>query len=260
MLIDTHCHLHMNGYKLDPLTEIAEAKAVGVGKIILVGENAADSQLAIDMAQTDEDLFATAGLHPHEAKNKADLEQLSDLLSQPKVVGVGECGLDYWYEHSSREDQIAALKFQIDLAISHKLPMSLHIRGSKQDPNDAFEDFFSLCDLYHSTGQTIRGVVHSFSSGQAQLEGVLSRSLYVGLNGIATFADAATQEVINTVPLDSILLETDTPFLTPTPKRGTINAPKYLVLTAEHLAKQRGISLDKLVAAASSNTNQLFGI
>jgi len=259
-LIDTHCHLHMVGYKLDPLTEIEVAKQAGVGKIILVGEDAADSELAISMAQIDKALFATVGLHPHKAKNRSDLAKIEAMVSMPKVVAVGECGLDYWYEHSLREDQKEALKFQIELAISNELPISFHVRGSKTNPADAFEDFFEICDQYHSAGQIVRGVVHSFSSGQVQLEGVLSRGLYVGLNGIATFADSATQEVINNVPLESMVLETDTPFLTPKPKRGTVNAPKYIVLTAEHLAKQRGISLDEIDAATSSNANRLFGI
>ncbi len=258
MFVDTHCHIHSVGYKLDPAQETTAAKNAGVSKILLVGEDVADSKLAIAMAETDELFWATVGVHPHEAEKAGDIKELEDLLNHPKVVAIGECGLDYWYQHSPRDVQQEVLRYQIDLAISNQLPMSLHIRGSKDNPDDAFSDFFKMCDEYHSKQQIIRGVVHSFSSRQAHLEGVLSRGLYVGLNGIATFADPETQEVIKNVPLESMVLETDAPYLTPVPERGKVNAPKYVVHIAEFIAKQRGKSLQEIADATTANANQLF--
>jgi TatD DNase family protein len=258
MFIDTHCHIHSAQFDFNIQEVLKESRAVGVEKCILIGEDAEDSRLAIEVSAGYDGLFATVGLHPHQASLKADLSELTALVRHETVVGIGECGLDYWYQHSSREDQLAALEYQIELAVSNQLPISFHVRGSKANPIDAFEDFFAVIDSRKNSGQSIRGVIHSFSSGQAQLEGVLSRGLHVGLNGIATFADSATQEVIKTVPLDSMVLETDAPFLTPVPKRGTVNTPKNIVFTAEHIAKQQGISIEELAQITTSNANQLF--
>ena len=250
--------MHSVGYGLDADEELRLAQKAGIEKIILVGEDVEDSELAVKMAQTAPGLYATVGVHPHEADKPVSREDLALLLDQPKVVGVGECGLDYWYHHSTKQNQERVLRMQIELAIAHNLPMSIHVRGSKDNPVDAFDDFFRIFDDLKNRGETILGVVHSFSAGQPELEGVLSRSLYVGLNGIATFADSVTQEVINSVPLGSMVLETDTPFLTPVPERGKINAPKYLMHTAEHICKQRGIKFDELAKATSVNAHRLF--
>lgn len=260
MLVDTHCHLHIKDYKLDAEEEIAAAKKAGVNKIILVGEDAADSILAIEKSSNDPDLFAAVGLHPHFAKNKADLDKLESLLDSRKVVAVGECGLDYWYGQSSVADQKSALIYQIRLAQKYNLPLSLHLRSSKDGKLDAFVDFFKIFDDFAGSGKKPRGVVHSFTSGHNDLQGVLSRGLYVGLNGIVTFGDSVIQEVIKSIPLESMLVETDTPYLTPVPERGKINAPKYMVLTVEYIAKQLGLSFDEVAKVTSDNANRLFNL
>lgn len=167
-----------------------------------------------------------------------------------KVVAVGECGLDYFYSHSPREEQIQAFETQIVLALEHSLPMIFHVR-------DAFEDFWPVFDAH--PGMT--GVVHSFSATTKELDEILKRGLYVGLNGIMTFTSRDDQlAAARAVPLEKLLLETDAPFLTPVPFRGKINEPKYVREVAHFLAALRGESLATLAGQTTRNAKKLFNI
>jgi TatD DNase family protein len=250
--VDTHCHIHFEDYGLDPETVIADARIVGVTRLICVGCTLHDSQSAITFAARHENVWASIGLHPHEASvyvhDHHALQQFADLASKPKVVAVGEIGLDYFYEHSNRGDQEKLLRFQLDIAVQHDLPVIFHVR-------DAFSDFWPIFDSY----PTIRGVIHSFSAGMAELDQILARNLNVGLNGIMTFTKKAEQlEAARAVPLDKLLLETDAPFLTPTPYRGKICESKHVVVTAEFLAKIRGEGLAEIASATTENARALF--
>ncbi len=170
------------------------------------------------------------------------------MVTQPKVLAIGECGLDYYYNHSSKEDQIKLLRFQLELAQKHCLPVIFHVR-------EAFDDFWPIYDEY----QGVRGVIHSFSANSEVLEQVLARGLYVGLNGIITFTKKPEQlETVKTIPLNRILLETDAPFLTPAPYRGTICQPKHVKTTAEFLAQLRSETVDVVAAMTTRNAWQLF--
>jgi TatD DNase family protein len=161
---------------------------------------------------------------------------------------VGETGLDYYYTHSPREAQEAMLRFQIELALAHDLPLIFHVR-------EAFDDFWPIFESY----QGARGVLHSFTDSVSNLERALSHGLYIGVNGIATFARQESQRVMyRTIPQRSLLLETDAPFLTPTPFRGTINEPKYTSVVAEFLSELRGEDLAELAATTTSNARDLF--
>ncbi len=262
MLIDTHCHIHSEDYQLDSNEVFKAAFDAGVGKIICVGTDESDTALAIEFAANRKNCWATVGIHPHEAKHfDVKTSRLPELALDPKVVAVGETGIDYWYEHSPRQIQETLFKWQIDLALESDLPLIFHVRGSKSNPGDAFTDFFRILDEYDAKGKQIRGVVHSFSAGQPELTGVISRGLYVGLNGIMTFTgDERQLEAAKSVPQERLLLETDAPFLTPSPKRGTINQPKHLVLTAEFLAKLRGESISTLTDTTSANATRLFNL
>ena len=222
--------------------------------MICVGCTLADSELGIALAGRHKDIWASIGLHPHEAKEYVHdhqaLQQFRDLASRPKVIAVGEIGLDYFYGHSNKEDQAKMLRFQLDIAQEYKLPVIFHVR-------DAFEDFWPIFDEYDG----IRGVIHSFSATGVEMEQILSRGLYVGLNGIMTFTkDAAQLEAAKSVPLDRLLLETDAPFLTPKPFRGTICQPKHVRVTAEFLSELRGESLDMLATQTTENARILFNI
>jgi TatD DNase family protein len=249
--IDTHCHIHEDSYAFDGDEALARARAAGVQKLIVVGTSTEDSAKTAAFAQNHENVWASIGLHPHDAKLGQDaFDGLAKLVVSPKIVAIGECGLDYFYNHSSKEDQMRTLAFQMQLAKDHDLPMIFHIR-------DAFDDFWPIYDQFGP----IRGVVHSFTATQAELKQVLSRGLYVGLNGIMTFTKDQNQLAsAKAVPLENLVLETDAPFLTPVPVRGTINEPKNVVLTAEFLSKLRGESLSQIAGATTQNAQKLFGI
>lgn len=272
-LVDTHCHIQSAGSivgesstrdiwaKDSSLTGdvmIEHAVTVGVTKLICVGCDLADSQLAIDFAQSRAHCSASIGIHPHEtkkyARDQAKLDQFAALATGPKVVAIGECGLDYFYGHSPRADQIALLRFQIELAIKHNLPLIFHVRA-------AFDDFWPIFDAYHNRVQKIRGVLHSFTDNQANLARAIAGGLFVGVNGIATFVkDPAQIEVYRSIPLSNLLLETDAPFLTPTPYRGSINEPLHVLTVAKFLADLQRTDLSGLVAATTANAQSLFGI
>lgn len=253
-LTDTHCHIQFADYPLDAAETISDASAAGVKTLIVVGCSLPDSKAAPALAAKHDGVWASIGLHPHEgsryAGDKKALEEFRGLAVKPKVIAVGETGLDYYYQHSPKQDQEKLLRFQLELAMEHGLPLIFHVR-------DAFDDFFSIVDDYKGA----RGVVHSFSSDRADLDKILSRDLYVGLNGIMTFTKRSTQlEAAQAVPLEKLLLETDAPFLTPHPFRGKICEPKHVRVTAEFLADLRGESLEEIAKATTANARGLFGI
>ncbi len=268
-LVDTHCHIHEAVQNFTNNSETRErwqqsdagtpdeiiqtAVAEGVTRIICVGTALADSELAVNFVQTRPQTWATIGIHPHEAKDHLDkktLESFAVLADKPKVVAVGECGLDYFYNHSSKADQEKVLRFQIELALAHDLPITFHVR-------EAFDDFWPIFDEY----KNIRGVIHSFTGTRNDLDAILSRNLYVGMNGIMTFSKNPEQlEIAKAASLASIVTETDAPFLTPAPFRGKICEPRHVRVTAEFLAKLRGETLDQFAAATTQNARQLFGL
>lgn len=262
-LFDTHCHVHEAVRRttpvydkwhakgpVDPATILRDARDAGVQQMICVGTTLDDSQLAIEFVQTDPQLYASIGIHPHEAGKASSTvqAQFAALVHQPKVVAVGECGLDYFYNHSPREAQLAVMKFQINLALEADLPLIFHVR-------EAFDDFWPVFDSF---GGKIRGVVHSFTDTPANLQKAIDRGLYIGVNGIATFARENVTYI--TIPQHLLLLETDAPFLTPEPYRGKMCEPKHLRVTAEYVSKLRGETLEDLAAATTRNAQKLFGV
>ncbi|HSW99913.1 MAG TPA: TatD family hydrolase [Patescibacteria group bacterium] len=265
-LTDTHCHIHEVAGSDDvaqawhdadifkPAPLIQEAQASGVTRMLCVGCTLADSQLAVELAHAHERVWATIGIHPHEAQahsdSPSDLQAFAALVDKPKLVGIGECGLDYFYTHSPKAAQEKILRFQIELALKHNLPMVFHVR-------EAFPDFWQIFDDYKG----IRGVIHSFTASQKELDEILARELYVGLNGIMTFTKQVKQlDAAKAVPSNRLLLETDAPFLTPQPLRGTINVPKNVRIVAEFLAELRGENLQELAENTTKNARELFGI
>ncbi len=269
MLVDTHCHIQSAGQaageritrqiweKHPDLTGdvlVKNAVEAGVTRMICVGCDLADSQLAIDFVQNRENCSASVGIHPHEAQhyagNQQKLDEFAALAGHKKVVAVGECGLDLYYEHSPKAAQVELLRFQITLALEHDLPLIFHVR-------EAFADFWPIFDEF----QGVRGVLHSYTDNTENLAKAMERGLHIGVNGIATFVkDPAQLEVYKTIPLQRLLLETDAPFLTPTPYRGSINEPKHVGTIAECMASLRGESLEQFTVATTSNARQLFGI
>jgi TatD DNase family protein len=267
VLTDTHCHIHAadgqaSGEKatldlwqkadMHPQQMINDAHKIGVERLICVGTTLQDSQAAIAFASDHKDCWATIGLHPHEASQYVGkpelLSQFAALATQPKVVAVGECGLDYYYNHSPKAAQQELLRFQLQLAQDYKLPLVFHIR-------DAFADFWPIFDEFEG----LTGVVHSFTATQSELNQALERGLYIGLNGIVTFTKQPEQlATAKAVPLHKLLLETDAPYLTPSPFRGTICQPKHVRVTAEFLSHLRDETLEDLATATTHNAAKLF--
>lgn len=253
-LFDTHCHIHFPDYGIDPDEAIDSAREAGVTRLLCVGCSLSDSKLGVDFARRRKNVWATIGLHPHEASvyvnDHGALQQFRELASEKEVVAIGETGLDYHYMHSSKKDQQQILRFQLTLASELRLPLVLHIRS-------AFDDFWPIFDKYPG----LTGVVHSFSSVKKDVDNALQRGLYIGLNGIMTFTrDEQQLAAAKAVPLDRLLLETDAPFLTPRPFRGKICEPKHVRVTAEFLSELRNESLEQLAAAANMNARKLFKI
>ncbi len=245
-LVDTHCHVHEADYPLDREAVLMRAHEAGVTKMICVGTSEQSSADAVDFAATHDGIYASIGVHPHDTKD--GYEKIVKLVDQKKVVAVGEIGLDYYYNHSPRDVQIAALESQIQIALDHNLPIIFHVR-------DAFADFWPILDNFHG----IRGEMHSFTDTQANLDKGFERGLYVGVNGISTFTrDSTQQQLFATIPLDRMLLETDAPFLTPVPHRGTINEPAFVSDVAKFHATVRGIQPTEVAAATTANASTLF--
>lgn len=250
--IDTHCHPHFDEFLPDPAGVISRAQEVGVQKMIAVGTTLADSRKAIEFAAMHQSVWAVAGVHPHDAKNfLADSDapaKLKELLEKPKIVALGEIGLDYFKNYSPRESQQEIFKKQLEIGLGTGLPFVFHVR-------EAWEDFWPIFDSY----PVIKGVIHSFSADTEQLEESLKRGLFIGLNGIMTFTkDPIQLEAAKKVPLDKLVLETDAPFLAPKPFRGQTCEPKHVVTTAEFLADLRGEKLEDLAQQTTKNALNLF--
>ncbi|MBX4190653.1 TatD family hydrolase [Candidatus Saccharibacteria bacterium] len=251
--VDTHCHLQFEKYT-DPDEVVSRAESVGVTRMVSVGTTLEDSSNAIKIADKFDSVWASVGIHPHEAgkiDDQPDIRQkILDLLSNPKVVAVGEIGLDYFKNYSPKEDQIKTLHLQLDATIDGGLPYIFHVR-------QAWKDFWRVFDEY----KNLTGVIHSFSTTNEHLEEALSRGLFIGLNGIMTFTkDQAQLEAARQVPLDKLLLETDAPFLAPEPFRNQVCEPQHVVTTAEFLAGLRDESIEELAKTTTANAQKLFNL
>lgn len=250
MLIDTHCHIHDSEFFPDT-REAAYKESVDAGVVMIcVGTDERSSREAVEFAATHPLAYAVVGVHPHEASH--GWAGIAGLLAMHResIVGIGEIGLDYFYDHSPRELQQEALRAQIQLALDYDLPISFHVR-------EAFDDFWPIFDSFSG----IRGVLHSFTDSQQNLDTGLQRGLFVGINGISTFTkDQTQQELYASIPLDRVVLETDAPFLTPAPFRGKMNIPAYVSRVAEVQADARHLTFEAIRDTTTANAQQLFGI
>ncbi len=263
MLIDTHAHIHFDEY-IDTLESIFQnAKTNGIETIVTVGTNADDSLKAlkfvtdskvISLAQNIR-LFCSAGIHPHDsAKDVKAFEKLKDLVTKAKykksILAIGECGLDYFKNFSSKKEQFKILELQLELANNLNLPVIFHVR-------DSWEDFFAILKNFPK----IRGVIHSFTGHPRQVEIANELDLFFGINGIMTFTKDDKQiDALKIIPLDRLLLETDCPYLTPVPFRGKINQPSYILNIAEFVASTLNNSVDSISAITTQNAKEFFSI
>lgn len=265
-LVDTHCHIHAamqsrrdftakkwhDAGETGPDSLIKSAVQAGVNKLICVGTDFDDSKDAAEFAKSRENCWSAIGVHPHEAKvflnEHKDLIEFEKLIKTQKVVAIGEVGLDYYYEHSPRVEQLKLLEMFLDMAASRELPLIFHVR-------EAFDDFWPVFDNF----KNLRGVLHSFTDSLENMNKGLDRGLLIGLNGIMTFTRESEQlDMAKQVPLDSLLLETDSPYLAPKPYRGKVCKPEYIKEIAEFLCELKGVDFETLALSTSQNANQLF--
>lgn len=257
--IDSHCHVHDSEFYPDNREEVYDQSRQAGVTMLCVGTDVRSSRQAVEFARSHEGCYAIVGIHPHEAKdnNTAEIRELleeekarTDAGEDRAIVGIGEIGLDYFYEHSPPLSQRRMLREQLQLAVEFDLPVSFHVR-------EAFDDFWPIFDEFSG----VRGVMHSFTDTQRNLQEGFDRGLYVGINGISTFTkDLSQQKLYRDAPLENILLETDAPFLTPKPFRGKMNLPAYVELVAVHQAALKGVTPEEVAHQTTANAEKLFGI
>lgn len=247
MWFDNHCHL--TSLKQSPEEAVAAASEAGVSRLLTVGCTVADSTSAVEIASRFPEVWATAGVHPHDAKD--GIEGLAELLDNDKVVAVGECGLDYHYDYSPREAQAESFVRQIELAKQRDLALVIHTR-------EAWDDTFEILDR---EGMPERTVFHCFTGGPDEAAEAVKRGAYVSFSGIVTFKTAQDlRDAAVITPIDRILVETDSPYLAPVPHRGKPNQPANVAVVGEFLAELLDQSAEEFARVTMANANTLFGL
>jgi TatD DNase family protein len=252
MMIETHCHLDY--LKAEPLEEILKKiKEAGINKIVTIGVDPLNLDKVMELSNTYEEIYFTQGIHPHDAKEATDVE-FNKIISRaimPKMVAVGEIGLDYHYNNSPPEIQRTVFEKQLQLACDLNLPVVIHTRDADEDTRAILKNF--------SGKLKCKGVIHSFTASLELAQFVLDEGFYIGFNGIITFKKAENvQEVVKITPPERILFETDSPFLTPVPHRGKENAPFYLPFIAAKIAELKGLDLELLKTQVLENSLKCF--
>ncbi len=250
-MIDSHCHLYIKNSTEQQDQLIKEAVADGIGKIINIGIDIETSQLSLDLAEKYDSLYSTVGIHPHDAKklNEQSIEKLRQLAAHDKVVAIGEIGLDFYRNLSPKPLQYAAFKKQLELAIELKKPIVIHTR-------DSLEETIEVVNKY--AAELVGGVFHCFPGDADDAERIFKLGFSVSFGGVITFKNSDMAEVAAQVPLENIILETDSPYLTPLPFRGKQNRPAYLKYVYEKLAELRGLPVADIESIIDRNCVKLF--
>jgi TatD DNase family protein len=260
-LIDTHCHLDFDAFDADRSETIRRAQEAGVDIILNPSIDAANSAIVAAQAQAQPALFAAVGVHPNDSTtwDAETAAQLRQLAAQPKVVAIGEIGLDYYWERAPHDVQKKALQAQLELAAEMELPVIVHNRDSSEDLLAILLDWQAALKDGNSPLADRPGVLHSFSGDRAMAEKALAAGYFLGFTGPLTFKNAPElQALAADVPLQQTLVETDSPFLSPHPLRGQRNEPARVKLVAEKLAELKGLSFEEVAAATSANAQRLF--
>ena len=253
MFVDSHCHLNYEGLAEDQAGVLGRARAAGVSMMLNISTRASEWDSVIGTAERESDVMASVGIHPHEADLHPDVhaETLVGKAAHPKVIGIGESGLDYYYDHSDRERQRASFRAHAEAARETQLPLIVHTR-------DAEDDTYAILAEEMGKGR-FPALIHCFTAGQDFADKVLALGLSISISGIVTFKNArALQDVARTVPLERLLIETDSPFLAPVPHRGRTCEPAFVADTARFLAELRGEPLETLAEATTANFHALF--
>lgn len=251
MFIDSHAHIQLSQFNRDREAVLQQAVATEVTAILVIGFNVETSLGAVALAEQHPHLYATVGIHPHDATELTPdvLKTLSDLAAHPKVIALGEMGLDYYRDLSPRAVQKEAFEKQLDLAEEQQLPIVIHNR-------EAYPDILPILE---ARGGNVQGVLHCFTGDIALMHRSLAIGFHIGIGGIVTYPNAKDmQAVARAVPEDRLLIETDCPWLAPQFKRGKRNEPAYVRAVAEKIAELRGTSVESIGAATTKNFRQLF--
>ncbi len=253
MLVDSHCHLDFPDFASELDQVVARAKAAGVGTMVTISTRVRRFDSVKAVAERFDNVYCSVGTHPHNAHEELDLtsDDLVRIAQHPKVVAVGEAGLDYHYDNSPREAQAAGLRTHIAAARQSGLPLVIHAREADSDLADILQE--------EMKEGAFPAVLHCFSSGRALAETGIALGHYVSFSGILTFKNSQDiRDIARDLPADRILVETDAPYLAPPPYRGKRNEPAYVVETAAVLAKTRGVSAEEIAAQTTENFFRLF--
>lgn len=259
MLIDSHAHLDTPAFDADRNEVIARAQAAGIELFLeIAGSDVAKGSIPTGIALTEQHdfIYAAVGLHPHEANiyDETLEQQFLQLMQHPKVIGWGEIGLDYYYDHSPRDVQQQVFRRQLELAITAKKPVIIHTRDAEDDTIQMLRESW-----FERGGNEYGGIIHCFTGTQKLADAALAMGMHISFSGVVTFKNAnELRAVAETVPTDRLLVETDCPYLAPVPYRGKRNEPAFVKETATFLANLRGVSFEEMAALTSANFKRLF--
>jgi len=256
VIIDSHCHIDTEGFDADRHEVMARAKAAGVNQMIVIGAGGSleHCERALSLVNAHPHLWATIGIHPHHAGacDEETLEAISKRAKEPKVIAIGETGLDFYYDSAPREAQVKAFRAFIRMAHRHQLPLVLHIRDAHSEAKRILRE-----ERAHEVG----AVVHCFTGSKQDAQDYLDMGLHLGVTGILTFKRAGDlPEVVKEAPLERLLVETDSPYLAPTPYRGQRNEPAFVAKVVESIAAIRETSPEAIATITSNNAKRLFSL
>ena len=267
-LTDTHCHLNLNTYQDDLLAVLNRARANGINRILVPALDLESSREILDLADTHEFLYAAVGVHPNSAAtwNSKSFEDLNSLASHPKVVAIGEIGLDYYRDRAPRNTQVEILKEQLQIALNKKLPVILHVRNKTDQDRSCIEDLIKVLEDWMDSGKSLPqelsgrpGVIHSFSGNVEESRQALDLEFFIGITGAVTFKKAETlREVVNKTPLKKLLVETDGPYITPHPFRGKRNEPSHVRYIVDKISEIKDHPQEIIADQTTVNAACLF--
>lgn len=251
-LFDSHCHLTAEAFDGERADVLARAREAGVEGLATIASTPDDAEAGIALAREHGWIRTTAGIHPHAADSGSTeaLARVRDLLAEPEVRAVGECGLDYHYDHAPRDVQRRVFRAQVELAGDADLPLVIHARSCDDDMEAAVRDF----------PEGVGGVLHCFSGLDGLLEAGLEAGLYISFTGMVTFRSYRAEEQVRAVPRDRLMVETDAPYLAPVPRRGRRNEPAWVRYVAEAVAEARGDAPAELAAYTTRNARRFYGM
>jgi TatD DNase family protein len=253
-LVDSHCHLDYYNEEEGELDAVlARARAGGVATMVTIGTKVSQFDRVRRIAERYDDVYCTVGIHPHEAASEpeTDVGRLVELTRHPKVIGIGETGLDFYYDHSPRDRQAEVFRTHIAAARETGLPLIVHSRNADAETAQILEE--------GAAGDGLQGLIHCFSTTRELSDRAVKIGFLVSLSGILTFKNAEQlREIAKEIPADRVLVETDAPYLAPVPHRGKRNEPAFVAHTARHLAELRGVPPEELAATTTANFFRLF--